>query len=53
MIAFPSLAMGALLDAGLDLNYIILLTLVRILLISSAFEFYFGFIMSDFIKQLR
>lgn len=50
MVAFPSLAIGALLDAGLDLN-IAFLTMVRILLISSAFEFYLGFIMPSFIKN--
>ncbi|TFG25921.1 MAG: hypothetical protein EU532_11075 [Promethearchaeota archaeon] len=49
--AFISWCVGALLDAALPLNTITL-TIARLILISSAIEFYFGFILPDYIKKI-
>ncbi|TFG08489.1 MAG: hypothetical protein EU539_02055 [Promethearchaeota archaeon] len=48
--AFISWCIGAVMDAALPLNTITL-TIARLILISSAVEFYFGFILPDFIKK--
>ena len=50
LIAFISWSLGAILDAALPLTFITL-TIARIILISSAVEFYLGFILPDFIKK--
>ena len=51
IVAFISWCIGAIMDAALPLN-IVTLTIARIILISSAFEFYIGFILPRFIKEL-
>ncbi len=51
IIAFISWSIGAMMDAALPLN-IVTLTIARIILISSAIEFYIGFILPRFIKEL-
>jgi len=50
MAAFISWTFGAIADATLPLT-IITLPIIRIILISSAIEFYIGFILPDFIKK--
>ncbi|MFX1274159.1 MAG: hypothetical protein ACFFBP_00755 [Promethearchaeota archaeon] len=50
LIAFPSFAIGGLLDAILPTNASSLVIL-RLLLMSSAIEFYFGFILPERIKR--
>ena len=50
ILAFISWAVGAICDASITLNFITL-PLIRILLISSAIEFYLGFVMPDWIKN--
>jgi len=49
--AFISWSIGAILDAALPLN-IITLTIARLILISSALEFYCGFLLPNFIKNI-
>ncbi len=49
--AFVSWSIGAILDAALPLN-IITLTIARLILISSALEFYCGFLLPKFVKDL-
>lgn len=51
IVAFISWSIGAMMDAALPLN-IVTLTIARIILISSAIEFYIGFILPRFIKEL-
>jgi hypothetical protein len=51
IIAFISWGIGAIMDAALPLN-IFTLTIARVILISSAIEFYIGFILPRFIKDL-
>jgi hypothetical protein len=51
IVAFISWCVGAIMDAALQLN-IITLTIARIILISSAVEFYIGFILPRFIREL-
>lgn len=51
IIAFISWCIGAIMDAALPLN-IITLTIARIILITSALEFYIGFILPKFVKEL-
>jgi len=51
IVAFISWCIGAIMDAALELN-IITLTIARVILISSAIEFYIGFILPHFIKDL-
>ena len=50
ILAFVSWTIGAVLDAALPLN-LLTLTIARIILISSAIEFYLGFTLPDFIKR--
>jgi hypothetical protein len=50
MLAFISWTVGAIADASLPLNFITL-TIIRIVLITSAIEFYIGFILPDWIKK--
>lgn len=50
LIAFISWSVGAIFDAALPLNFITL-TIARLILISSAIEFYLGFILPDFVKK--
>lgn len=52
LAAWISFFVGGLLDAGLFALGPIFLILVRLLLISSAFEFYFGFFLPKWIKEL-
>ena len=51
IVAFISWCIGAIMDAALPLN-ILTLTIARVILISSALEFYIGFILPRFIKEL-
>ena len=51
LLAFISFTVGGFIDAGIDLEPIFLV-LVRILTMSSAFEFYLGFILPDWFKKL-
>ena len=51
IVAFISWCIGAVMDAALPLN-IVTLTIARVILISSALEFYIGFILPRFIKEL-
>jgi hypothetical protein len=51
IVAFVSWAIGAVMDAALPLN-IVTLTIARIILISSAIEFYIGFILPKIVKKL-
>jgi len=51
LLAFISFTIGAIADASLTLNFVTLL-IIRIILISSALEFYLGFIMPDWIKNI-
>jgi len=51
IVAFISWGIGAIMDAALPLN-IFTLTIARVILISSAIEFYIGFILPRFIKDL-
>ena len=51
LIAFISWTIGALMDAALDPN-IITLTIARLILISSAIEFYCGFLLPERIKKI-
>lgn len=51
LAAFISFTVGSICDASVPLDFITL-PLIRILLISSAIEFYFGFIMPDWIKKI-
>ena len=51
IVAFISWCIGAIMDAALPLN-IVTLTIARIILISSAIEFYIGFILPRFVKDL-
>lgn len=50
IIAIISWCVGAILDAALPLD-IILLTITRLILISSAIEFYFGFFLPKFFRK--
>ena len=50
LIAFPSFCIGAFLDALIPTNAITLIVF-RLILISSAIEFYLGFTLPDFIKK--
>ncbi len=50
-VAFVSWAIGAVMDAALPLN-IVTLTIARIILISSAIEFYIGFILPKIVKKI-
>ncbi|MFX1259634.1 MAG: hypothetical protein ACFFAN_17405 [Promethearchaeota archaeon] len=49
--AFIFWSIGAICDAAVPLSFITL-TIIRLILISSAIEFYFGFILPDWIKNL-
>jgi succinate dehydrogenase hydrophobic anchor subunit len=49
--AFSSFCIGALLDTGIFLLTPIFLIFVRIILITSAIEFYFGFFLPDWLKK--
>ena len=51
IIAFVSFTIGAFLDSGLIILTPIIRVFVRILLISSSFEFYFGFFLPNIIKK--
>ncbi len=51
LLAFISFLIGVLFDAGIDLGPVFLV-LIRILLISSAVEFYLGFLLPDWFKRL-
>ncbi|MHA1671201.1 MAG: hypothetical protein ACTSV5_11595 [Promethearchaeota archaeon] len=51
LAAFISMSVGAIMDAALPLNLITLI-IARLILISSAFEFYLGFILPNFMKKL-
>jgi len=51
IIAFVSWVIGALLDAALPLDFISL-TIARIILISSALEFYCGFLLPNIVKKI-
>jgi len=51
LLAFISFLIGVLFDAGIDLGPIFLV-LIRILLMSSAVEFYLGFLLPDWFKRL-
>jgi len=51
LISFLSFFIGALLDAFFHLNILTLL-FVRILLVSSAIEWYFGFLLPNWVKKL-
>jgi hypothetical protein len=51
LLAYLSFFIGGLFDAGIELGPIVLV-LVRILLMSSAFEFYLGFILPDWFKKI-
>ncbi|HEY0087954.1 MAG TPA: hypothetical protein VGB37_03870 [Candidatus Lokiarchaeia archaeon] len=50
LLAFVSFTIGAFMDAALPLS-ILTLTIARILLISSAIEFYFGFVLPKWFKE--
>ena len=50
-VAFISWTVGSIIDSGFDLGAGVLI-IIRILLISSAIEFYLGFIMPERIKNL-
>jgi len=50
LAAFISWTLGAIFDASVELD-LITLPLIRILLISSAIEFYIGFVMPDLVKN--
>ena len=52
LVAWFSFFVGALLDAGLFAFTAFLLILVRLILMSSAIEFYFGFFLPRWIKDL-
>ena len=52
LAAWISFFVGALLDAGLFAFTALLLILVRIILMSSAIEFYFGFFLPKWLKEL-
>ena len=52
LAAWLSFFIGALLDAGLFAFTAMLLILVRIILMSSAIEFYFGFFLPKWIKEI-
>ena len=49
LMAFISWTIGAIFDATIPLNFVTL-PIIRIILISSAIEFYFGFVLPDWIK---
>lgn len=49
LMAFISWTIGAIFDATVPLNFVTL-PIIRIILISSALEFYFGFVLPDWIK---
>jgi hypothetical protein len=49
--AFITFFIGALLDAALEFDFLGII-LVRLFILSSAIEFYFGFVLPDFIKKL-
>jgi hypothetical protein len=51
LIAFISLITGGIIDAGIDLGPIVMV-FVRIIIMSSAFEFYLGFILPDWFKKI-
>lgn len=51
LIAFYSLAIGSILDVFSSFNFILLIV-ARIILITSAVEFYFGFILPPGVKKL-
>jgi len=51
ILAFVSWGVGALLDAALPLD-VISLTIARIILISSALEFYCGFLLPNIVKKI-
>ena len=51
LLAFISFTVGAIADASLTLNFVTLL-IIRIILISSALEFYLGFIMPKWLKNI-
>ncbi len=51
LLAFISLLLGGIFDAGIELGPVGLV-IIRILLMSSAFEFYLGFILPDWFKKL-
>lgn len=51
LLAFISFTVGAIADAALPLN-IYTLGIARLILISSAFEFYLGFVLPDWIKNI-
>ncbi|MHA1489264.1 MAG: hypothetical protein ACTSRI_06380 [Promethearchaeota archaeon] len=51
ILAFPSFAIGAILDATIPFTAITLI-IVRLILISSSIEFYGGFILPKWMKKL-
>ena len=50
MAAFISWTFGAIADATLPLNFVTL-PIIRIILITSAIEFYIGFVLPDWVKK--
>jgi hypothetical protein len=51
IIAFISFLIGAFFDAALPITFVTI-PIIRLILISSAFEFYCGYILPDFVKNL-
>ncbi len=51
LVAFSSFFIGAILDAGLVQSNTIMLVIIRVILISSAIEFYFGFFLPKWLKD--